>query len=76
MAQELPDRPATEMLLPETTIAMAKITSFSEFFEKMETSLGAQMIEDESVAPLIEQLYEVGEQQYARVEETVGLSLD
>ena len=76
VAQELPDRPATEALLPETTIAMAKITSFSEFFEKMETSLGAQMIEDETVAPLVEQLYEVGEQQYARVEETVGLSLD
>lgn len=76
MAQELPDRPATEELLPETTIAMAKITSFSEFFEKMKGSLGAQMIEDENVAPLAEQLYEVGEQQYALIEETVGLSLE
>lgn len=76
VAQELPQRPATEMLLPETTIAMAKVTSFSEFFEKMKTSLAAQMIEDESVAPLVTQLYEVGEEQYARVEETVGMSLD
>lgn len=76
LAQELPDRPATEDLLPETTIAMAKIHNFSEFFEKMQTSLGAQMIEDESLAPLVEQLYEVGESQYARVEENVGMSLD
>jgi len=76
VAQELPDRPATETLLPETTIAMAKVTSFSEFFEKMKTSLGAQMIEDEDVAPLVEQLYEAGEEQYSRVEETVGMSLD
>ena len=76
VAQELPDRPATETLLPETTIAMAKMTNFTEFFEKMKTSLGAQMIEDESLAPLVEQLYEVGEEQYARVEETVGMSLD
>jgi len=76
VAQELPDRPETETLLPETTIAYAKIANFSEVFEKMKTSLGAQMIEDENLAPLVEQLYEVGEEQYARVEETVGLSLD
>ncbi len=75
-AQELPDRPATEMLLPETTVAMAKMTSFSEFFEKMQNSLGAQMIEDESLAPLVERLYEVGEEQYGRIEESVGMSLD
>ncbi len=76
VAQELPDRPATEELLPETTIALAKMHNFGEFFEKMQTSLGAQMIEDESLAPLVERLYEVGEDQYARVEETVGMSLD
>jgi hypothetical protein len=76
VAQDLPDRPETEMLLPETTVAMAKMTSFSEFFDKMKTSLGAQMIEDESLAPLVERLYEVGEEQYGRIEETVGLSLD
>ena len=76
LAQELPVRPDTEMLLPETTIAMAKVTNFGEFFKKMKTSLGAKMIEDETLSPLVNQLYEAGEDQYARVEETVGLSLD
>ena len=76
MGQELPDRPTTEMLLPETTIALAKVTNFGEFFEKMKTSLGAQMIEDERLAPLASQLYEVAEDQYSRVEETVGMTLD
>jgi len=76
LAQEDDDRPATETLLPETTIALMKVTNFTEFFAKMKTSLGAQMLEDESVAPLAKQLYETAEDQYSRVEETVGMSLD
>ena len=76
LAQELPERPATELLLPETTVAVTKLTSFSEFIEKWNSSLFAQMLEDEDVSPLAKQLYEVGEDQYTQVEEKVGMSLD
>ncbi len=75
-AQQLPERPPTEQLLPETTIAYAKVTSFSDLFEKFKTSLGAKMLEDESIAPLANQLYEYATDQYSRVQDDVGMSLD
>ena len=76
VAQGLPDRPPTEDLLPETTVVYTKLTSFSELYEKLQGSMGAQMLEDEAFAPLTKQLYETAQDQYGQVEEQVGLSFD
>lgn len=76
LAQELPDRPPAEELLPETTVLLVKIENFSETAEKFQNSMGAKLLEDENVAPLFKQLWEHAEDQYQTLaEEKVGLSL-
>ena len=75
-SQELPERPETQQLLPETTVGMLKLRNFSEFVEKMKNSGSGQMFQSESVAPLINSFYDNASKQYDNVSEDVGLSLE
>ena len=72
----LPERPETQQLLPETTVGLVKLRDFREFTEKLKESSAGQMIQSDSVAPLVESLYENATKQYENVREQVGLSLE
>ena len=63
-SQELPERPETQQLLPETTVGMLKLRNFSEFVEKMKNSSSGQMFQSESVAPLVNSFYDNAVKQY------------
>ena len=75
-SQELPDRPDTQQLLPETTVALFKLRNLSEFVEKMKNSSTGQMVQSDAVAPLWDSLYDNATKQYDNVSEDVGLSLE
>lgn len=75
-AQELPDRPDTQDLLPETTVGMLKLRNFGEFVEKMNNGSLGQMMQSDSVAPLMDSLYEKAEMRYEEVSADVGLTLE
>ena len=76
-AQELPDRPPTIELLPETTVAFVRIESFRELMEKWQDGVGGQFIRDENVAPLVERIGEEIQKNYSELaEEEVGLTLE
>lgn len=71
----IPERPKTEMILPETTVALMQLPDFQAAVEKMrETGVG-QMMADDSVASLVDGLWEEGELAYEEVKDEVGLEL-
>ena len=76
LAQELPERPPTSDLLPETTVALFKLRDLNELYEKLQNSSSGQMLQSESVQPLVEGLKESAIKQYDNVRESVGLSLE
>lgn len=70
------NRPRTQELLPETTVAFIQIDDFREMVGKLqETSIG-QMTQDESLAPLIDGLWDEARLAYDDVEAEVGVSLE
>ncbi len=75
-SQELPDKPDTQELLPETTVGLLKLRNFSEFAEKYNASSFGQMMQSDSVGPLVNSLYDNAAKQYENVSEDVGLSLE
>lgn len=75
-AQSLPPRPDTQQLLPETTVALVKLRDFREFAEKMQASSGGQMLQSQSVEPLLDSLYQNAANQYEKVRDQVGLTLE
>ena len=75
-SEQLPERPETQQLLPETTVGLVKLRDFREFVEKFKGSSAGQMMQSDSVAPLVESLYQNAAKQYDNVQEKVGLSLE
>ena len=75
-SEELPERPDTQDLLPETTVGLFKIRNFREFAEKMSDSSFGQMMQSDSVAPLVDSLYDNAAKQYEDASEDVDLSLE
>ena len=75
-SEELPERPDTQELLPETTVGLLKIRNFSALAEKMNDSSIGQMLQAGSVAPLVDSLYDNAEKQYEEASGDVDLSLE
>lgn len=74
-SDSIPDRPKTELILPETTVALLQLPSFQDAVEKLrETGMG-QMIADDSIAPLVNGLWEEAGVAYDDVKEQVGIEL-
>ena len=72
-ADDIPERPRSEMILPETTVALLQVPNFQDALEKLkETNMG-RMMADESIAPLIDGFREETETTYEDVKEEVGL---
>ena len=70
------ERPNSEDLLPETTVAYVQLHNFREFMEKLADTNAGQMATDENIAPLLTDLYDTAKDAYSEVEDQVGLSLD
>ncbi len=70
------ERPTSDELLPETTVAYVQLHNVREFVEKMRESNGGQMLQHERIAPLANEFYQAIQDEYAKVEDLVGLSLE
>ena len=74
---DIPDRPATENLLPETVVVFVQVDNYREMAEKFRQSAGGQMMQDESVAPLVDGLWEEARSAYdENARDEVGLELN
>jgi len=74
-AESIPERPKSEMILPETTVALLQVPNFREALEKLQETNAGQMWADESISSLVDGLWEEAELSYEDVQENVGLEL-
>lgn len=72
---EIPERPATEDLLPETTVAFVQVDNFKDMIEKLQNSTAGQLWSDESITPFIDGMWTEVESAYDGVRDDVGLDL-
>lgn len=71
-----PERPPSADILPENTVVYLQIHNVREFVERMdETSFGKLMAE-EKLKKLVDELYGEVKNQYEKVRDQVGVSLD
>ncbi len=69
-------RPPTEKLLPESTVVYIQIRNVPEFIENMNESNIGKLMAHEKIAPLAERLWGSVKDQYEKVRDDVGVSLD
>ena len=70
------NRPRTQELLPETTVAFIQIDDFRDMVGKLQETSFGQMTQDESIAPLINGLWDEARLAYNDVEAEVGVTLE
>ncbi len=70
------ERPPTQDLLPETTVAFFQIDNFRDLVVKMNESSMGQFAQDEAVAPLLAGLWDEAKTAYDDVKDQVGVSLE
>ena len=70
------NRPRTQELLPETTVAFIQIDDFRDMVGKLQETSFGQMTQDESIAPLIDGLWDEARLAYNDVEAEVGVTLE
>src|SRR5688572_2282436 len=72
----LAQRPEAARMLPETTVAAARIADMPNLVSRFkETALG-KIGQDPKVQPLVSQLYKSAAEEFKRIEEQIGLPLD
>ena len=71
----IPERPKTEMILPETTVAFVQLPDFQAAVEKMRETGAGKMMADDAVASLVDGLWQEAESAYDDVKEDVGVEL-
>ena len=69
-------RPPTENLLPESSVVFIQIRSVPEFIANMNESNIGKLMAHEKIAPLTERLWGSVKDQYEKVRDNVGVSLD
>ena len=70
------ERPSSDSILPETTVVYLQAHNVREFVEKMSDTNGGKMMADERIAPLVGEVWQSVLDQYAKVEDNIGLSLE
>ena len=73
---DIPERPPTEELLPETTVAFVQVDNFQDMIEKFRNSGAGKLYEDESIAALTQGMWSEVENAYNDVKDDVGLELE
>ena len=75
-ASAVAERPVAPKMLPEETLAIARISDTQLLIERFrETALG-RMGQDEKIKPLVSQLYAAAQEAWKQLEDRVGLPLD
>lgn len=67
-------RPTTDKLLPETTVMYIQLQNLRELAQDFRSTNFGRMLQDEKVAPLIDDLFAQAKEAYADVQDQVGLS--
>jgi hypothetical protein len=71
------DRPATEELLPETTVLFLQIDDWNDLYTKFQENSAFRLLRDEKIAPLAEGMWNEAKSAYQEeLEERVGVALD
>ncbi len=73
---EFVERPASEDLLPETTVLYAQLANVRDMVEKMQRSSGGKLMQNEKIANLTGEMMSQVRDMYSEVEDQVGLSID
>lgn len=71
-----PNRPASAELLPESTVVYLQIHNVGDFVKRLNESSGGRLIENEKVANLVNGLYGEVKNQYEKIRDDVGVSMD
>ncbi len=71
-----PNRPASADLLPENTVVYLQMHSVANFSKQMNESAGGKLLANEKIAKLVSGLYGEVKNQYEKVRDDVGVSLD
>ena len=69
------ERPAGPSLLPDRTMAYLRVHDTREFAEKFKETGFGQLLDDNSIRPLIQQLYGSASEAFSQIEDQVGASL-
>lgn len=69
------ERPSTEQLLPETTVFLLQIDHWKDFYSKAQQLPFGQLLNDQSVAPLIDNLWEEADEAFEERNDELGVSL-
>ena len=72
-ADSIPERPRTEFLLPETTVAMLQVPNFQEAVEKLKQTGTGKIMMDEGVTPTIDSVWDMVKSAYDKRKDDVGL---
>ena len=70
------ERPVAPKLLPENTLAYVRVTDSQDMIARFRETAMGRMLQDEKIAPLVSQLYGSVQEQFAQIEDRVGLPLD
>lgn len=70
------NRPRTQELLPETTVAFIQIDDFRDMVGKLQETSFGKMTRDEAIAPLLDGLWDEARLAYNDVEADIGVTLD
>ncbi len=71
------DRPATEALLPETTVLFVQLDNWQDFVDKMQDSSMGKMLSDRDVAPVVDNVWEELKSAYqSELKDEIGFELD
>ena len=70
------ERPASDELLPESTVVYVQAHNVRELAEKLSETNELKMLADERIAPLAGDVWKSVLDEYAKVEDQVGLSLE
>ena len=71
-----PERPTGPHLLPDSTLAYARIADMPELAEKFKETAIGRIFRDPQMRPLVSQLYESLIELFREAEKQIGLSLD
>ena len=74
-ADSIPERPRTEFLLPETTVAMLQVPNFQEAVEKLKQTETGKIMMDEGVTPTIDSVWDMVKSAYDNTKDDVGIEL-
>ncbi len=67
-------RPTTDKLLPETTVMYIQLQNLRELAQDFRSTNIGRMLQDEKVAPLVDDLFAQAKEAYSEVQDQVGLA--